>query len=358
MFIPECTVADFGNTADSARAAGGLATFIFQRPDAYDPAEVGSDLSVGTLSTRGAPICLVIRSDGATRVGDHVEKVTLDPIGSYWAYPRENVPRLLAAYATRPLVSHPGAPAEQLGPRPGSPQYIAVDEAADLLADCEPARQLWVTGAGVSGGGEAPISTHVTMVKEIGLGASDEREKNRRLGHALLTDEAICQSTMRIFTELYENLYVDASTPAHVAIAGILRLFDLQSRAVTTNHDLKHLAKGSRLLIPEIVSGWQGEAAYGLSEYAEGRRLLAREALMACVDDAIDLAIIAGASAESLTRRGITHHLRENNPRVRMLAVDNSPAMPKYVGSGDYVLHGDAQKVLPALHQSLAAKLA
>lgn len=314
-------------------------------------------VALGTLALRCEPLGLIVRpeSDYEVKVGEHMAKAELVSVGRVcdnYIYPRENADRFVDYDHSRPIPPTLAQPPEvQLT---GQPKHVNVSQAAALLHGTDPARIVFCTGAGISRAGAEPIVDYDTLCQQLGLGQNEDDVKNRQLRDKLLADAGACERALGLFAKFYGNLFADHSTPAHIAIASIIRTLDYEPTLITTNHDLKHQASGSRIDAVEIVNGWQASESYGLPAYQERRRLLARRALLGCVGST-DLAIIAGASASSMTQRGITAQLRRGNSDISVLGVNNQDKPPRYLGEHDYYLQGDAQEVLPKLNEALLA---
>ena len=236
-------------------------------------------------------------------------------------------------------------------------QVIEPHDAADIIAGTDPRQIVFYTGAGISNAGEYPVLDHGGLGDLLGFCDGSLRSsggvQNDLFVQRFLTDQQKGIEIMQGYDDFLHNMYVDESTLAHCAIARIVRALDLQPIILTSNHDLKHEAEGSRVTATKVRHAWHISDSLGLPDQEEAVRASVRHVIEARALQT-RLLIVAGNAHDY---RGVYAYMREVNPSLTILAINKhaQPTELPYVGAQDYLIPGDAQNTLPEIATRLEA---
>lgn len=197
---------------------------------------------------------------------------------------------------------------------------ISPEDLAKLITETPGKGLIFYTGAGISTAGEVPVWNMLELTKEIGVDDSEATGFNVQF-----KDNP--EQLLAKVNHFRDTLFVDASTPAHVAIAEIVKVKP-GSVVFTENADLKHEAEGSRISV--IHAGRQTNDFLDVRLRAPDAKLL----------------ITVGLSIDD---RAIIAYLKLMNPRLKIVSVNlgRSP----YLDNSDAVVLGNCQEILPKVAQ-------
>lgn len=233
----------------------------------------------------------------------------------------------------------------------GTPQSLSIAGAAHLI-DTANNSAVFYTGAGMSNAGEYPVFDHWALEQQLGFVDEDFAQKSP--GAAAVNDAFVQKFAMKNefrqnVTETYasfiNNMFRDAPTPGHIALASIIRRYDREPALLTSNYDCKHEADSSRLQAVKVVRGWHDPERGG----QDGERV--RNTLAEIGETACQLLVVGGALNDT---RGVLHRLKATQPELAILAINReAPEQLSYIGAGDFYLGGDVHHVLPAIAELL-----
>ncbi|HET7302061.1 MAG TPA: hypothetical protein VFI74_01880 [Candidatus Saccharimonadales bacterium] len=339
MSTPEISQPDFIHLAANERAAQDGSSSFALVTRSYGNAILGfhrggSDslgLSMTLESSRGIQHHSGIYFDG----------------GSTYIYPFKEVASVDALIAKHRSPKLALAPDKERSFNEASPRRIGIHEAASMLMERavdDPARVVFYTGAGISLGGKAPVYDHSHLLGSLGISEKSTLRSsadNEQFCRTFLQDAAYTKRVYDAFVETNETFFRDVSSPAHCALASLVRRMKRAPAILTTNHDLKHEAEGSRLAAIHVPPYWHDAQACRRPDLATNVRTYVAENA-----GAIDLAVVVGVSRDY---RRLFEALHANNPSFRILGIDTNVEPPRYLSNSDYYLQGDAQHVLPAI---------
>lgn len=199
-------------------------------------------------------------------------------------------------------------------------QVMTIEDLAGLIKETPGKGILFYTGAGISTAGEVPVWNMAQLHEALGVGDQDAKT-------FILSFEENPEDLITKLKHFRDTLFADASTPAHTAIAEIVKAKP-GSVVFTENSDLKHEAEGSRLSAVHV-----GRQTNDFLDV----RLRASEA---------KLLITVGLSKDD---RAIINYLKKINPELRIVAINLVPT--EYLDAGDAVVLGDCQEILPKVAQ-------
>lgn len=344
MIAPELSDSDFFTLAESEQAAQAGSSSFTLETETYGRAVLGfhrvagqfQGVSLTTEAPAQASTAPSVYSDGQNTYG----------------FPAENKEALAITLNKNDWTARPTPPYPERFFSDARPNVVSAIGATALLHETvqkDARRLVFFTGAGISLGGEVPIYDHAHFLRQLGVSESaTDSNKNDAFCRAFITQEGRAQQVHDAFLETNNRFFADASTPAHCAIAGIIRATNCEPLIFTTNHDLKHEGQGSRVGAIKVPPYWHDDICRrpDLASHVH-EALLERRG-------AVDLAVVVGTSRDY---RRFFEGLRGGNDAFKVLAVNNSPTPPPYVGPHDYYLHGDAQEVLPQLSDAFVTGL-
>lgn len=221
-----------------------------------------------------------------------------------------------------------------------SPRKLEVDQTkieridalglAQLIDQVDGSGLIFYTGAGISMGGEKPVWGMTELREKFGLEYNGDSFSNVFIN----PDQNPPSEILARVREFGNQLFEDVSTPAHVAMADIVRA-KTESVIVTENIDLKHEAEGSRL---SVIHAGTEEAFLKIKLRSSKAKML----------------ITAGLSIDD---RAIIEYLKQQNPDLKIVAFALSDdSIPEYVGENDAVIIGDIQEILPQVATTINEK--
>lgn len=244
-------------------------------------------------------------------------------------------------------VTNYGLPAPQKQRAPGIADSLTIDSAAEVIAAADNGL-VFYTGAGISHAGKRPVMHHQELEKRLGFvdedsesGATNAKQTNADFVKTFTAAAGKRQEVAETYTHFLESIFEDASTPAHVSIAGIIKHFGRRPRLLTSNFDCKHEAMPSSLQAVKIPAGWWHP------EKSTNKGTQAREVVEQLGRQPLRLLVTCGVGDDT---RGVLRYLKQAQPDLKLLAVSqNQPESIPYLGQADYCVTGDAQQVLPAI---------
>ena len=195
-------------------------------------------------------------------------------------------------------------------------ESLSPSELAEYIKDH---KVVFYTSAGVSKSAGVPDMNSWQQAMGIDLKQNTDDFLHRAM-HDPEANLASLQKFRKAITELLP-------TSAHEAIQKLAR--EKKCQVLTENSDLLHERSGIR---PLRVSG-------------EWLRENVREEWLKDVDAVVTV----GLSADD---RGILAWYKKHNPKGKIIAINRK--QPDYVGSGDVVVEGDAQEILPEIERRFA----
>jgi hypothetical protein len=234
----------------------------------------------------------------------------------------------------------------------GTPHRLSITDATRLI-DTANTSAVFYTGAGMSNAGIYPVLDHWSLQQRLGFVDEDFSHKLPdiiTINDAFVQKFAAANEFRQHVAETYassfiENMFRDAATPGHIALASIIRHYDREPTLLTANYDCKHEADSSRLQAVKIVRGWHYPEQGGQGG-ERVRNMLAEIGEMAC-----QLLVVSGAFNDT---RGMFHSLKTIHPELAILAITREvPEQLSYIGTGDFYMGGDLHQVLPAIAERL-----
>lgn len=205
----------------------------------------------------------------------------------------------------------------------------SVEELADIMSKTPPDGLMFYTGAGISNGGSHPVLMMNGFDRTMHL----DQGPVVFLRHFHEDPEALAEA----FLDFRRSGLVDISSPAHIALAQIVRAMPGAS-VFSENFDLKHEAEWSRLDVVHLGSAASHEAWKERS------------------GKAVTLVTVALSHDD---RAGIAEMV-EKNPKVRIIALALPDGIPTFLAGespNEAVLLGDCQETLPQLADLVLDKL-
>jgi hypothetical protein len=343
---------DFTELAEAERELQlGVSSFGF-------PAEHGSCRATW-YSRQGRVVCVSLTvPDGYKSGGDHLALVPTEGESGTceFIYPAERIPEVHGFIEYRRSVDTvPPLPVREVAPEQRIPTAIGTVAIAELIRETDPKKILFYTGAGISGGGEAPMRDYHSLTDSCGFAAFDRLNpdacRNEMFVRAFLSDPEKAEYMMAAYQQTLDIIYRDAATPAHVALAAIARSLHPEPSFLTTNYDLKHESEGSRIRVPKIVTAWHDTQWPGFSLKHKERRNRTREMVESIRETGVDLLLAVGAAAD---RRGAIEWLEPKT--IVAINIDPPESLP-YIGEQDHYLHRDAQVAVPAIADELTGQV-
>lgn len=344
MRTSELTDADFIEIAQIERSAqSGSSSFTLETED-YGVARIGFHTTGGECKG----VSLAVETAPSIT---HDHEVYFDGDTAY-AFPEQHSEVIQNLVGLRKL-PHPPVPYGERVFDDGRARYVSPIGAAALIrsvVDRDPSRVMFFTGAGVSLGGDVPIFDHSHLLE--GLGISEEvdskaRAQNNTFCERFITENGYAKRVFTMFNNSFEHFYVDASTPAHCAIAGMVRAMHHEPMILTTNHDLKHESRGSRLQAVKVPPYWHSDNCR-----RPDLTPIVREALQEH-KGAVDLMVVVGMRRDY---RRLLEGFRHTNERFRVLSINYDQQPQPYLGPDDYYLRGNAQETLPDVAEIFLAQ--
>lgn len=199
-------------------------------------------------------------------------------------------------------------------------------------------------GSGMSHSGNSPVMDYAELYSNWGIVdkppgemEGEDFEKNAVFIERLQSDQSYAESVMGLFGKFINTFYVNESTPAHLALAQMVRLLKYEPKIITTNHDMKILA-GEGVNYIKINSGWN------ILDKKPNWDLL----------DIIERSEIIVALGVANDNKGLLGEFRKLHPDFPIIALNLNTGLP-YLGSNDYMIQGDCQELLPQLLEELTS---
>lgn len=337
MKTPEILEQDFAALAENTRTAqAGTSIFSLHLDELGSTAALGFYSEAGRL--KGITLAL------AEIPGAHSADVHFD--GNKYTYPTTAADEVQAHIEARRGIEHPPAPYKERRFEESNPQSITARSAAQLIvraAEADPSGIMFISGAGASRGGSVPLHDHPNLLRSMGASFYDTPEDikaNVAFCNAFMREDGKASEVYTGFDDMLQKFYVDASTPAHCAIAGIVRALDRSPQILTTNHDLKHESSGSRLSATKVPPYWHSENCRSLSEAQRVQEFVEEHR------GAINLVVAVGLNRDY---RRLLNTLRGDNEQFRVLGINTADKPAPYLSDEDYHIGVDAQVVLPEI---------
>lgn len=342
MTTPELTDADFMALSEANRAHQSGSSTFFLNLDAE-----GTIARLGFHSSQSELLGLSLELPETP--SEHASDLYFD--GKKYLYPAQNAEAITHHISKRNTIVHPPAPHTERSFKDAAPQLVTAVGAAALISQVaahDPSRIAFYTGAGASKGGEVPLHDHPGLLDSFGASFYKKElpdiERNKAFCREFLQGGAKPAEVYDAFQGALQAFSIDVSSPAHCAISSIVRQLGREPRILTTNHDLKHEGRGSRLGAIHVPPFWHSEFCLA-PETAQ-----AVQTFVATHRNAIDLLVVAGVRRDY---RRLFNAIQGDND-MRVLAVDPSEQVPPYLASSDYLVQASAQTALPEIAQALA----
>jgi len=201
-------------------------------------------------------------------------------------------------------------------PQEHNPKMVSMQELGALIRK---KRVIFYTGAGISAA--AGVWMMQPLMNALGINPLDDCDQ--------FTQDVLVASEKKrqIFAQFCELAFTAQPTSAHNALASIA--LEKQTTILTENFDL--LQEHTGVKAHHISGPW-------LRAHVNQHDLKDIDAVI-CI-------------ALSYDDRGFLGWYKENNPHGTIVAIDL--AKPSYLGNEDFLLQGDCQKILPALHEKFS----